>query len=126
MAGCLGNCSWASSSFQQRKIIDWNLSQTGQIIKGTWTRGCSSLVSHCHSRDTQEEAECACESRPSGKGRSGNSIKPVALTLSDSLGRLHKCFEVRLAILLQNANPGVSTQAAALPPRQVMGPKGYA
>lgn len=107
MAGCLGNCSRASSSFQQRKIIDWIPPQTGQMIKGTWPRGCPSLLSHCHSRDVQEEAECACESRPSGKSRSGNSVEPVALTISDSLGRLHKRFEVRLVIFLWNANPRV-------------------
>lgn len=102
MAGCFGNCSWASNSFQQRKIIDYILSQTGQISKGTWTRDCSSLLSHCYSRDMQEEVEWNCESRPSG-----NSIEPVAWTLSDSLGRLHKCFEVRLVIPLRNANPRV-------------------
>lgn len=125
MAGCLGNCSRASSSFQQCKIIDWIPPQTGQVMKGAWPRGCPSLLSHCHSRDVQEEAECTCESRPSGKGRSGNSIEPVALTLSDSF-RLSRQSAQMIWGEISNFAPKHKpkrTQDVALPSRQVMGSK---
>lgn len=112
MAGCLGNCSRASNSFQQRKIIGWIPASDWADDQGSLPSRLSfTLVPLSQQRCARGGWVClwvqATRNRPSGKGRSRNSVEPVVLTLSDSLGGLHECFEVRLVIPLWNANPRV-------------------
>lgn len=89
MAGCLGNCSRASNSFQQRKIIGWIPASDWADDQGSLPSRLSfTLVPLSQQRCARGGWVClwvqATRNRPSGKGRSRNSVEPVVLTLSDS------------------------------------------